>query len=340
MNSLVSVIIPVYKVENYLTVAVDSVANQTYKNLEIILVDDGSPDGCGKICDEYAEKDSRIKVIHKENGGVSSARNAGIKAASGEWIYFCDSDDYIEPNTIESTLNFAIENNCDMCMFDYDNVYKNKTVSCNALKLEEDAFNDLNNIDIFMAYACGMGSIWNFITKTDIIKKIKFDEELSIREDEIFKFQLYEKINSFCYLNIVFYRYICCSNSALNSYRNILGIIDNNRFIYNKETEIISNGNYPTNAIKAVHSKYLESFWNICSGIFAEKISFKEKIDLYINYINSEEFKEAITDFTDIYFSSITKLCLKNHKAPHWLFIYVLVKIRDLRNFFIKKEKF
>lgn len=337
---LVSVIIPIYKVEKYLKECLDSVINQTCKNLEIILVDDGSPDYCGKICDEYVEKDNRVKVIHKVNGGVSSARNTGIEVACGEWIYFMDSDDYIEPNTIESALNYAIENNCDMCMFDYDSVYKDKTVSCNALKLEEGVFNDLDNIDVFIDYACVMGSIWNFITKADIIKKLKFDEELSMREDEIFKFQLYEKIKSFCYLKVPFYHYIYRSDSAVHSCHNVLRTIDNNCYVYNKETEIISIGNYPINALKAVHSKYLESFWSICSGIFAEKISFKEKIDLYINYINTEEFKEAITDFTDIYFSRITKLCLKNYKAPHWFFIYVLVKIRDLRNFFIKKEKF
>ena len=86
MNDLVSVIIPVYKVEPYLRECLDSVINQTYRNLEIILVDDGSPDGCPKICDEYAERDFRVKVIHKENGGLSDARNKGIDIATGEYI--------------------------------------------------------------------------------------------------------------------------------------------------------------------------------------------------------------------------------------------------------------
>ncbi len=98
---LVSVIVPVYKVEKYIHQCVDSIINQTYKNIEIILVDDGSPDNCGKICDEYAEKDSRIKVIHKENGGLSDARNAGVAVASAEWISFVDSDDIIHPQAIE-----------------------------------------------------------------------------------------------------------------------------------------------------------------------------------------------------------------------------------------------
>ena len=98
MEELISVIIPVYKVEEYLDECVLSVIRQTYANLEIILVDDGSPDNCPRMCDEWATKDSRIKVIHKENGGLSDARNAGLDAAEGQYIAFIDSDDYIKPD--------------------------------------------------------------------------------------------------------------------------------------------------------------------------------------------------------------------------------------------------
>ena len=93
---LISVIVPVYKVEKYLHRCVDSILNQTYRNLEIILVDDGSPDNCGAICDEYAAKDNRIRVIHQENTGVSAARNAGLEACTGEYVAFVDSDDYVD----------------------------------------------------------------------------------------------------------------------------------------------------------------------------------------------------------------------------------------------------
>ena len=100
----ISVIIPIYRVEQYLCKCVESVLTQTYHDLEIILVDDGSPDGCGKICDEYAERDERVKVIHKPNGGVASARNAGLDAATGEWIGWVDSDDWTEPALFETLL--------------------------------------------------------------------------------------------------------------------------------------------------------------------------------------------------------------------------------------------
>lgn len=105
MYAKISIIIPVYKVEPYLRQCLDSVVNQTYKNLEIILVDDGSPDNCGAICDEYAKKDERIRVIHKRNEGLPAARNEGIRAATGEWLAFVDSDDWCELDYYEKLID-------------------------------------------------------------------------------------------------------------------------------------------------------------------------------------------------------------------------------------------
>ena len=107
MKSLISVIVPIYKVEDYLPKCVESIRNQTHSNLEIILVDDGSPDGCGAICDDFAKKDSRIRVIHKENGGLSDARNVGIEVAKGDYLAFVDSDDWLEPDAFEAMLALA-----------------------------------------------------------------------------------------------------------------------------------------------------------------------------------------------------------------------------------------
>lgn len=110
----ISIIVPVYKVEPYLHKCLDSIVNQTYSNLEIILVDDGSPDNCGKICDTYAAKDARIHVIHKPNGGVSSARNAGLAATTGDWIGWVDSDDWIEPEMFAHMLERAVRYHADI----------------------------------------------------------------------------------------------------------------------------------------------------------------------------------------------------------------------------------
>lgn len=116
MNFLVSVIVPVYKVEKFLPECVESIRKQTYSNIEIILVDDGSPDNCPQICDTYAQQDCRIRVIHKENGGLSDARNAGIDIAKGEYLCFVDSDDHIQPTMIENLLSAAVTNNVKLAL--------------------------------------------------------------------------------------------------------------------------------------------------------------------------------------------------------------------------------
>ncbi len=123
MNELVSVIVPVYNVEKYLRRCVDSIIGQSYKELEIILVDDGSPDECPRICDEYSENDDRIRVIHKANGGLSDARNAGLDIATGKYICFIDSDDYVSKGFIEELYNTIITENVDISITDMVMVY-------------------------------------------------------------------------------------------------------------------------------------------------------------------------------------------------------------------------
>ena len=121
---LISVVVPVYNVEHYLKKCVDSICHQTYRNLEIILVDDGSTDCSGSLCDEFATSDSRIRVIHKSNGGLSDARNAGMELASGEWWMFVDSDDYIAPDTAETLLLAAVENHCEIAVCNMMRIYE------------------------------------------------------------------------------------------------------------------------------------------------------------------------------------------------------------------------
>ena len=113
-ESLISIVVPIYNVEKYLNRCVDSILNQTYRDIEIILVDDGSPDRCGSICDEYQKRDTRIKVIHKKNGGLSDARNAGIKMAHGEYITCIDSDDFISPFFLENLWTAMKKSKCEI----------------------------------------------------------------------------------------------------------------------------------------------------------------------------------------------------------------------------------
>lgn len=119
MTNLISLIVPIYKVEKYLSYCIESIIKQTYPNIEVILVDDGSPDNCGKICDEYAKKDERIIVIHKENGGLSDARNAGLKLAKGQYVSFIDSDDMVHKGMVEMLLKVIKKFDADVAVCDY-----------------------------------------------------------------------------------------------------------------------------------------------------------------------------------------------------------------------------
>jgi len=139
-----TVIVPVYKVEKYLCASIESVLNQTFSDFELILVDDGSPDNCPQICEEYAKKDSRIKVIHKPNGGLASARRAGIKEAQGEYVFNLDSDDLIENDTLECAYKIINDTECEIVSFSYRWVKNGKTVNITNDCLDEGLYTEEN----------------------------------------------------------------------------------------------------------------------------------------------------------------------------------------------------
>ena len=155
---LVSMIIPVYGVEAYLGECLETVLNQTYKNLEIILIDDESPDRCPEICDQYAQKDERIKVIHQKNGGAANARNHGLDMATGEYICFIDSDDKIENNYVEKLLGAIKENKAEVVVCSFKQWYKDKTQDSEGFENKE--YSSKDYIRKFLSdWTCGL--IWN-----------------------------------------------------------------------------------------------------------------------------------------------------------------------------------
>jgi glycosyltransferase involved in cell wall biosynthesis len=180
---MISVIVPIYKVENYLPACLDSILNSTYKDIEVILVDDGSPDGCGAICDRYAEKDSRVRVIHQPNQGVSAARNAGLDAAKGEYIAFVDSDDVIHPQMMETLLNLINSGNYDFSMV-HCIMVQDKGIGYNYVN--DATTNDHSNPIIitqeeYIQHLADMGVgsyqyhvVCNKLYKMDLVKGLKF----------------------------------------------------------------------------------------------------------------------------------------------------------------------
>ena len=175
-DSLLSVVVPVYNVEQYLNTCVDSILNQTYENIEVILVDDGSSDNSGSICDAYAEKDERIKVIHKSNGGLSDARNCGIDAASGEYIIFVDSDDYIHSQMFEILIGQVIANDSDIAACEYQKVPEGTaTVEMRA----EAEVKILSGVKLLEELYSGNYSDISFISVCKLYKKsLFFDDDI------------------------------------------------------------------------------------------------------------------------------------------------------------------
>ncbi len=214
-NPAVSIIVPVYNVEKYIRRCLDSIVAQTFTDWECILVDDGTPDNSGKICDEYAANDSRFVVIHKENGGVSSARNAGLDVANGEWITFVDADDWIEPETYEVAYKTAIEKDVDLVQWNSWSVDENgnKKVFNDAGKLKEGFFRLEDCCTYFH------GSMWNKIVSAKLFcsTPIRFDEDIVHCEDRIVAFKCYAKAKLCYQIADFFYNYFQRSDSALHS---------------------------------------------------------------------------------------------------------------------------
>lgn len=208
----VSVIIPVYKVENFLHKCIESVINQTYKNIEIILVDDGSPDKCGLICDEYAQIDSRINVIHKKNEGLSEARNSGMKIITGEYIFFLDSDDFIDDETIHILYKRAIESSADIVIGNYKQVSQYNTIRlCNPFKKKNLTKSDFEKssekFNYFFGKSYGINA-WNRLYKTNYLKSlnIAFEKnDVIFAEDLLFNLKIFihqpkiELVNEYTY---------------------------------------------------------------------------------------------------------------------------------------------
>ncbi len=219
MDKLISIIVPVYTVESYLDRCITSLINQTYKNLEIILVDDGSKDGSGTICDKYAILDSRIKVIHKENGGVSLARNLGLDVASGDYIGFVDSDDYVESKMYEALYQKAELENADITICGFTQVRVNGNAQVNDIDLSID-WSKENVIKNYFRQGIIkelMYSPWNKLYKKSLVNDLRFSEKYHMGEDILFVFECIERMNKLSCVKGSFYNYVMRENSAMTS---------------------------------------------------------------------------------------------------------------------------
>lgn len=300
----VSVIVPVYRVEPYLKRCVESLRNQTLQNIEIILVDDGSPDNCPRMCDKFAKADSRIRIIHKKNGGLSSARNAGLKVARGQYIGFVDSDDTVDTDMYRSMMEAAEREQVDFVMSDYLRIpecgdFFLKTLEIQSGRYDKEAIRK----DIFHQLIMGENldygpllSVWHCLFRADFLKDngICFDEKVRWSEDNIFSAIVGYHAESFYYMKGQgLYHYYQNPGTITTSYRQGAWEVycTMNRHLHEKFDSV---DDYDFSRQLKLHMIYYACN---CIGQ-AMALPKKEAVSDIRKILNSPELTETFRDFT------------------------------------------
>jgi len=312
VNPTISVIIPIYKVESYLSRCIDSIVNQTYTNLEIILVDDGSPDCCPSICDKYAANDDRIKVIHKENGGLSDARNAGLEIATGNYIAFVDSDDWIEPAYIERLLYSLQESDSDIAICEFEKTAYYKLMK--PTKCDTQVYSSKQAlIRLFQCKDISFATTWCKLYKVTLFKDIRFPIG-KFHEDEFTTYLLYDKANTICYTPEKLYYYFQRNDSIMASKhtKDITEVLEQRYLFFKKKRD------------NELTSLLLPP---LCWQLLNNYISCKKKKETIETNRHLREFKRYCSDMKRFNVKTIHKLPLHFFsKFPSTYFYYKLFK--------------
>lgn len=294
----ISVIVPVYNCEKYLNKCIESIINQTYKNSEIILVDDGSTDNSGNICDSYKDRDSRIIVIHKNNTGVSSARNEGLKVASGDLISFIDSDDYIDVGMFEHMMSVYNEQKCDIVICNFDHGNNEVIKRDNLITFSNKEYPQISYYNKGIS-----GFVCNKLYDKKVIfyqnnKHITFDENITIGEDDLFNYEILNKNEElkYCYDNKVLYHYIINEGGAVNQKFNEKKL--SYFSVKEREIEILKKHNMTADFLKAdyiinaVRTKIIMDKLKIRNNKNFNYIIEKKKS--YIKQVNIKKIKKSL----------------------------------------------
>ena len=232
----ISIVVPIYHVEKYLQRCIDSILSQTFKDFELFLVDDGSPDNCGAICDEYAQRDSRIQVIHKENGGLPSARNVALDVATGDYVMFVDSDDWVEPDFCMQALRMIYEHNVQVVAFGHRCVSADNGEIQNRITKKPrivDSSEAIRHLILRDDTICNYS--WNKIYKRSLFENIRYPLGL-LYEDNAVTYQLIAKAKKIYVSNVILYNYVIRKSSISGIWFNPKAVVD--RFtIYVKRLE-------------------------------------------------------------------------------------------------------
>ena len=276
MNKKISIIVPVYNTAEYLAKCIESIINQKYANLELILVDDGSTDHSAAICDEYAKKDNRIKVIHKQNSGVSSARNLGLSIASGDYITFVDSDDYI----LDSFSNFCNKiNNQDLVISCDEKIYERFSKKINRLKRK--GRDDIISFLIKNSATMRVNVVWNKMFSQRAIQCVKFSEKVAVAEDMDFILQVLFQCKEVDFVPINYYFYYQRETSVMheNSYDGIVKVVESGRELINYYNQEFNESKWKKKIIVLISE-------NVMCGVLARyKSSDQENKNKALNFI-------------------------------------------------------
>lgn len=263
MYDKVSVIVPVYNSMPYLRLCMDSILQQTYQNIEVIVIDDGSSDGSAVVCDEYQKKDSRVRVVHNANHGVSYSRNRGIDMSTGKYIVFIDSDDTIEETYIEALVSAEADNNVDLvfCNVNYIPLRDMKLVCLDRERVDGDFFDDYYKLRPILS------SPWLKLYKNDIIKnnEIYFSEDISYGEDQLFNFRYFYFVKSYTFINQCLYNYYRRSDNSLSQIQNMKNFYDS-IYIISMEENLLEKKNVKNkeSVIMLMHTSLM--WWYIEDG--------------------------------------------------------------------------
>ena len=297
---MVSIIVPAYNCIKSLEHCVGSVRQQTYTDFELILVDDGSTDGSGKLCDRFAAEDERIRVIHKPNGGVSSARNAGIDVADGEYITFCDSDDYLEPDYIETLLKTAKSNpDCGhiWCCFQTVTGYQRENAAPNYSSVNPILHYTLQDYMTLHEMWLDAGP-WNKLYRTDIVQtaKVRFPEDLSLGEDWLFNLAYIDaSVNKkIVVVTKPLYNYMRGNDESLDSkYRKDL--LDIYRRLNDSCLSYLRKWKLPAEQIEIFYNSRFYLYEKVLRNTMrAPNKTKREKIEWNSTFMQSDEFKEFL----------------------------------------------
>lgn len=272
---LISIIIPAYNIEDYIGTCLDSLLKQTYKNLEIIVVDDGSSDNTGKIVDEYTVKYQNIKVMHKKNAGVSAARNSGINIASGDYIGFVDGDDTVDEEIFEILIDNAIKYDADISHCGYKMVFPSRIDYYYNTEVLVEQDNDLGLKDLIIGNRVEPG-LWNKIYKKELFEDIRINENIKINEDLLANYYLFKKAKKSIFYDKCLYNYVLRKNSASTSKININKIIDPIKV----REEIIEDIGSDSDLYNIAYEKYIMSLIGVCRNTQIRKNKdYKKYID-------------------------------------------------------------